>query len=209
MSALRKAPPPGEVLLDYVSPLGRTVTHVRGTVLVTALENLRSMNAFDRYFECLPSRYRDDIVYAIASSWLPVQLVVTHYNVCDELELSQEHVQRAGALAAKRMSDTFFGAALRFVRSAGLDSFPAVMSHCDRFFDRLYKGGGCTTLRTGLKDLVVESHGLPFSTSPYYRAVYASYFTVASALFCKSAFCRYVPAREPDPGTLAMACSWV
>jgi hypothetical protein len=209
MVGFGKAKGAGEILLDYVSPLGRTVTQVRGTMLVTAHDNLRAMGLYERYCALLPRSHHEQIVYALASSWLPVELLVLHYQVCDQLEIMDSQVAKAGELAAKRISETFFGAAFRGARYTGVDGFPILMSSIDRFLDRLYRGGGCTTIRTGPKDLIVETHGLPFSGSRYYRAVYASYFKIATALFCRTSFCKYTQAREPDPYTLAITCSWV
>jgi hypothetical protein len=198
-----------QVIVDYTSTAGQTVTHARGTVLVNSLENLRTMGLFERYTAFLPTGERDEILYALAASWVPVQLIMTHYHACDRLGISEADIARAAELTSKRMSSTFFARAFRVARNGGMDAFPRVMAGCHRFFDRLYMGGGCTALRTGPKDMIVESHGLPFAGSLYFRAVYLSFFRLSAAMFCKSNLVRYVRARRPDPGTLAISCSWV
>lgn len=63
--------------------------------------------------------------------------------------------------------------------------------------------------RTGPKDILVETYGLPFSGSKFYRAAYQSYFRVASALLCKTSFVQYTRPRRAARDTLSLACSWV
>ena len=43
-----------ELLLDYTSPDGPTVTHVRGTLLATALRVVREAGFYDGYLKELP-----------------------------------------------------------------------------------------------------------------------------------------------------------
>ena len=197
------------IVLDHLSAHGPYVTHMRGTLLVNSIEHLRQLGVYERYLELLDARYREQIMFAIASSWIPIEVALVHYQACDDLKLSAPDCQALGSMMAERIANTFLGTVLRVTRSAGGQSFWSLMSQNSRIWDRMYLGGGVTVLQVGPKDAVLENHGLPLVTTRYWRSVYEAYWRALGALFAKVAFVKVVRAREPHPHRIAIAGSWV
>ena len=198
-----------EVVLDYVSPLGPNVTHMRGTLLVNSLDNLRTLGLYDRYLEALPPSHQEVIPYTIAASWIPIDIALIHYETCDAIGLSEEQLEKMGEMMATRVADTFLATVLRTTRNAGVESFWTALSQNHRLLERMYQGGGMAVLKTGPKDLILENTGLPVVTSRYWRQVYVYYMKAVSGLFTKVAYAKLVQPRVAHVHSIAVACSWV
>lgn len=203
------ASPTGEIVVDHISSEGPTVTHMRGLMVVSSLSNLRAAGLFPRYQDSLPAAHRDGILYAIASSWVPVELALAHYHTIDRLNLGPAEVRNLGALMAQKVAESILSVALRTLRDAGVSTIWRLLAQQDRVWDRMYQGGGVTVLKTGPKDVVLENHGLPLLESRYFRAAHVAYLHAVSSLFTKVVFTKQVRAREPHPHRIAIAGSWV
>jgi hypothetical protein len=198
-----------EVVLDYTSPLGPVVTHMRGTLLVNSLDNLRALGLFERYAETLPEAHRGVIPYTLAASWIPIDMALAHYDTCDALGLSEEQLAKMGEMMASRVADTFLGTVLRTTRNAGVETLWSALGHNHRLLERMYKGGGMAVLKTGPKDLVLENTGLPIVTSRYWRRVYVYYMQAIGNMFTKITYVKLVRPRVSHPHSIAVAASWV
>ncbi len=199
----------GHVIVDHVSAHGPYVTHMRGTLLVNSVEHLRQLGVYERYLELLEASARDHVAYAIAASWIPIEIALAHYQACDALKLGERDCQTLGSMMAQRIADTFLGTVLRVTRRAGVESFWSLMSQNSRIWDRMYLGGGVTVIQTGPKDVIVENHGLPLVTSRHWRFAYEAYWKALGAIFTKVAFVKAVHPREAHPHRIALAGSWV
>jgi len=199
----------GRVLLDYTSPEGPTITHVRGILLANAIGNLRDFGLYGEYVRLLPREHQEVLLHALAASWVPVANAVAHYVACDELPLDDEHFKVAGERQAQRIADTFLGSALRSVRSLGVDTLKQACSRLDRLHGRLNRGGGCTVIDLGRKDLQYEVHGCPFAASQSYCRGWTAYTQSLATLFCKVAYVRLARPREAHPHRLAVTINWV
>lgn len=197
------------VVLEHVSESGPTATHARGTLISGSQQNLRELGVYEQYLELLPRSAREKLTCVLAASWIPIELALTHYQTCEALQLETEQVRRVGELTAARMVKTFAGAAMRVVRSAGADSYWLLLKNNDRFYDRLYQGGGVTLLQTGPKDLVLENHGQPLAACRFWRTAYLAYMEAFGRAFAKVSFVKLVHPRIPGPHSIAVAGSWV
>jgi len=209
MSVSHRVSPDHEVIVEHVSSLGPTATHMRGTLLVNSHENLRTLGLFEAYTAALSPRHREPIMYAIAASWIPMEVALAHYEACDSLALDPAQFAKLGELMAMRVTDTFLSSALRTTRNAGIESVWLALQHNDRLWDRMYMGGGVTVVRTGPKDLLHETHGLPLVTSRYWRSAYVHYVTAFTNLFTRASYVKAVRASAPDPHRIAVAISFV
>lgn len=198
-----------EVVLDYMSPLGPNVTHMRGTLLVNSLDNLRALGLYDRYLDTLAPSHREVIPYTIAASWIPIDIALIHYETCDGMGLSEEELAKMGEMMATRVAETFLSTVLRTTRNAGVESFWAALRQNHRLLERMYQGGGMAVLKTGPKDFILENSGLPVVTSQYWRRVYVYYMKAISDMFTKVTYVKLVRPRVAHPHSIAIACSWV
>ncbi|MEY4515125.1 MAG: hypothetical protein RLZZ450_7247 [Pseudomonadota bacterium] len=198
-----------EVILDYMSALGPNVTHMRGTLLVNSLDNLRALGLYDRYLGTLPASHQDVIPYTIAASWIPIDIALLHYETCDAMGLSEEQLAKMGTMMATRVAETFLATVLRTTRNAGVEAFWSVLKQNHRLLERMYQGGGMSVLKTGPKDLVLENTGLPVVASRYWRRVYVYYMQAIGNMFTKVTYVKLVRPRVSHPHSIAIACSWV
>lgn len=197
------------LLVDHVSAHGPTVTHVRGTMLVNSRENLRELELYDNYVAKLPSNVRDQLLQTLASSWVPVDLAMIHYQTLDELMLDAAQITRMGERTAERVLDTFLGSALRIARDMGADSYWMLLKQNARIFERMYQGGRVVVMQTGPKDVLIENHGLPMATSRYFRTAFHAYMAAIGRAFVRVSFIKLVRPRVAHPHTIAVAGSWV
>ena len=198
-----------EVILDYTSPSGPNTTHMRGTLLVNSLDNLRALGLYERYLALLPKTHSDVIPYTIAASWIPIHVALAHYETCDALGLDDNQLRQMGKMMAKRVADTFLGTMLRATRDAGVAGLWTALKQNHRLLERMYQGGGMAVLKTGPKDLILENTGLPIVTSRYWRAVYVHYMNDICGMFTKVAYVQLARPRVPHPHSIAIAGSWV
>lgn len=183
------------------------VIEVRGSLVVSSLQTLRDLALFDRYLAHLESDKREPILFALASSWLPVELAMAHYGACDAMGLPDSELLKIGEHVSGRIMGTFLGTMLRSSRQLGANTSPLVpLRQYHRLWDRLLIGGGCTVRSTGLKDVTIESRGVPMFRYRYFRTAYAGLIKGASQLFAKTVYTRI---RQGSDTMLTVDASWV
>ena len=203
------SPHEGRAIVDYQSPEGPTITHVRGIMLMNSLGNLRELGLYDEYTRRMTPTDFDALAQSLATSWVPVRHAVAHYEVLDSFELGADQIKTMGERQATRITGTFLGSALRRVQSMGVDTFKQTMAQLNRLHDRMYRGGGCAAIDAGPKDLMVELSGFPFAGSRSFRGGWLAYTQALANAFCKVAYVRMARPREPHPLRVALTISWV
>ena len=209
MTSARPAPSTQRVLVEHMSSVGPTITHVRGLMLVNVLNNLRAVGMFEEYARVMPPMHLEVVTQTMATTWVPVAHLLAHYEACDRLPLTQEHINVFGQRTAQSVTDTFLGLALQRVRMLGVDGVKPALAQISRLHERLYQGGGCTVLDAGPKDVVIEIHGFPFAGSRTFRSAWVAYLRSVCDSFAKTAYVKLVRPREPHPHRAAAAGSWV
>jgi hypothetical protein len=197
------------LLVDHTSAQGPKVTHMRGILLVKSIENLRAAGLFERYVSTLDSALREQVEFALATSWVPIELCAEHYAACDRLELNDSEIERLGALMAESIGKTMMSVILKATRQAGVESVWPALKQCARFWDRSYVGGGVTLMQAGPKDSVMEFHGLSLVKSRHWRMGARAFWLGIAQVTSRSAYVRLVPPRAADPLRIAFAGSWV
>jgi len=198
-----------EVVCDHVSSAGPTVTHVRGTVLVSSLLTLKAAGHYDRYVELLPREWHEPVLFALASSWLPIELGLVHYQTCEALALDNHELTQIGELLATRYADTFLGTILQKTRDAGVNAPWIALRAQPRIWERMYMGGGVKIYRTGPKDALGEFSGLPLARFRYFRVAFAGYYQGLANMFVRSAYVTAARPMNPGGDTFAITGSWV
>lgn len=196
-------------MVDYVSPHGPNVTHIRGIILTKSMENLVQAGLHERYLKELEPELHESMRFVIAASWVPIELARAHYEACDRMRLGDRTTDDLGSRMAASMSGPLFASLLRATRSAGMESLWTVLKQKDRLWDRMYQGGGVTVIKVGPKDLILENHGISLAESRHFKAAYRAYWSALGALFAKAAHVKFVSPREPHPHRIAIAGSWV
>ncbi len=198
--------PDGEVLLDYVHPDGPRVTHMRGLLLVNAINNLKSWGVYDRYLEALSEKDRDWLVSTIVTSWVPIEAAELHYRTASQLNIPNSTIEDAGRRMAVRVAEMYLSPAIKSGRA--VEAFAAVMAKNDKMWERMYQGGACLVVRLGPAAFQLEDYGNPLVQYHPFRHAYAAYMSTLASLFRKSARVYETDPSRPDEPALATRFSW-
>ena len=196
-----------QLLIDHQGAAGPTVVQVRGSLIVSSLQTLRELDYFSRYEQNLPPALHDHVLYALAASWLPLEVAMAHYAACDAMNLQDAEMDAIGHAVSARIMGTFLGTLLRGSRQVGAQAAPLVaLRHYDKLWDRLLVGGTCHVRQTGPKDAVIESRGLSMFRYRYFRVAYAALIRGAGLMFAKTFYTRVQRASDT---TMIVSISWV
>jgi hypothetical protein len=196
-----------QLLIDHKGAAGPIVLEVRGSLVVSSLQTLRALEYFPRYLERLPASSHEPVLFALAASWLPLEVAMTHYAACDAMGLDDHELDAIGQNVSARIMGTFLGTLLRGSRQVGAAGAPLIaLKHYDKLWDRLLQGGACHVRQTGPKDAIIESRGLPMFQYRYFRVAYASLIRGAGLMFAKTFYTRVLRSSE---SAMTVGISWV
>jgi hypothetical protein len=198
-----------QILLDHQSPHGPKVTHLRGLLMMDALENLRGWGVYETYLERITPEYRSLLQSTLATSWVPVEHAVTHYSVAQTLGITDESVTEASERMAARVAELYLAAPLKAARRNEGDAihiFAGVLAHNDKIWDRMYQGGATRAVQLGPRELSLEDRGIPLARFAIFRMAYEHYLDSMVKLFAPGGQAHLVPTGDPD--TLATRFSW-
>ena len=195
------------VLLDHTSPNGVAIRNVRGSLVVSSLQTLRELGFYDRYLTHLAPTFREPVLFALASSWLPMEVAEAHYQACDDLQLDDAQIVAMGEAVSKRIMGTFLGTMLRTGRSMGATPTPwLVLCQYHRVCERIMDGGRFMVTEVAPKDAIVQTRGLPLFRFRYFRVAALGMFRGGVNVFAKSCFSReLLSARD----SLTVSLRWV
>lgn len=176
---------------------------------MSGIQALREFRCYDRYAQLLPEEHHERILYAVTPEWLPIELGVLHYRICDDLGLDDALLDAIGQHVSQKIMGTFLGTLTRSARR-GLGTSPWLpLGQYDRLWQRILVGGACRVERVGPKDAIVSSFGIPMLESRYFRTAYLGVQRGAGLLFSKSVRAKALPPPAGDPQSCATQISWV
>ncbi len=196
-----------ECVLPWTPPEGsaQPVRALRSTLLISSLETLREHGHYPRYLERLDPRHRDAVVYAVAGTWLPMEIAFAHYNACEALALGPDAQLAMYRGAGTRSLGTVLGTAVKLAKGVGVNPW-TFLSQLDRAFFRAFQGGSVAVYRLGPKEARAEAANHPLLTIPYFRRGLGIVLERQLALFCRSIFVKLVDANPST--TVAYRASW-
>jgi hypothetical protein len=179
---------------------------VRSTLLSSALVELRERGLFDRYWERLDPASRPTIEGMIAGLWIPADIVISHYEACEQLGLGPQEAYEIGRSVGKRIHQSILSLLARAARGAGVDMWTAVGMYT-RLYVRIFDGGAVHVYRTGPKDVEFHIEKLPLLRFQYFRQSWLGVHHVGASLFSEKVFVRALPERDPHAVTYRL--QWV
>ncbi len=142
------------------------LSHVRGTLLASSMQSLRSRGLFERYSALLSDSYRDRVLNSVAGEWLTTEIALAHYRACDALRLSVEDQIGMGRDVSRRTHETFLGLLVKMARGVGVTPW-VVFPKINSLYMRIFRGGGIQITRLSPKDARVQTLGLsPLAITP-------------------------------------------
>ncbi|HYQ04589.1 MAG TPA: hypothetical protein VER96_38210 [Polyangiaceae bacterium] len=175
------------------------LTHVRGTLLASSIQSLRSRGLFDRYATLLSHSYRDRVLNSVAGEWLGADIALAHYSACDALRLSVEDQVGMGREVSKRTHETFLGLLVKMARGIGVTPW-VVLPKINSLYMRIFRGGGIQITRLGPKDAKVQTLGLTPLGISYFRNAYLGMYEAGVGMFASSVQVRPLSLAAAAPG---------
>jgi hypothetical protein len=198
-----------EVVLAFPAPhreLVEPATHVRGTWLLSSLRTLREHGHFDAYRRALPARWHRMVLETVTSDWHPIDVALAHYQACDELDVPPAEIEQIGAEALTHAQGNPLGVAARVAAGPVVTPW-TILGQCQRFWDRMWRGGGVGVFKLGPKDARVEITSFPCARFRYCRIGICGVVRAASEIFCAKAYASEMPERC-TPTDLVLRVSW-
>ena len=196
-----------QVVVDYVSPHGPKVTDIRGIVLQTRLKLMREHGHYDEYVGRLRQPHRDQILNALASSWVPMEVSLAHYEALDSMPLSDAQISRMAEPMGAGLFQNLFASLVKMARSSGAEAgIWFGLKQADRVFQRMYNGGGVKVTQVGPKDAFIDIGSLAFADSRCFRLSHCAFLRGIFSFSTKACVCKPMPTRD---GHLPVSLSWV
>jgi hypothetical protein len=195
-----------QLVVDHSSKFGSELLHVRGSLLVSSLQTLRELDLFDRYLTCLPKPHHETVLFALASSWLPREIAMTHYAACDAMNLDERELNGIAQRVCNRIMGTFVSTLLRGARPSGANVAAIALPAYPRIYDRMLQGGRVQIHLTGPKDALIETRGIAMFRYRYFRVGYASLVRGAGLMMTRVFYARELSATD---SAIKLALSWV
>jgi hypothetical protein len=157
----------GEVVIPH-DPTRGPVTAVKSMLVQFSVAQVKYYGYFERYAQFIAPGLPEDLLSRLASSWLPVELVMAHYEACDKLGLSANEVARLATRVGEHLQERSYVSAAKKGRPRDFDLWTEIpVLH--RMWDRLYQGGSVQVVKMGPKHQILELRGFPMNRVAYYR----------------------------------------
>jgi hypothetical protein len=184
------------------------LTHVRGTLLASSIQSLRSRGLFDRYSALLSNSFRDRVLNSVAGEWLDTELALAHYSACDALRLPVAEQVAMGHDVSRRTHETFLGLIVKMARGMGVTPW-VVFPKINSLYMRIFRGGGIQITRLGPKDARVQTRGLIPLRITYFRNAYVGMYEAGVGMFAANVQVRPLSlAASPPDKELVLHVSW-
>ena len=184
------------------------LSHVRGTLLASSMQSLRSRGLFERYSVLLADSHRDRVLNSVAGEWLTTEIALAHYTACDALRLSVEDQIGMGHDVSRRTHETFLGLIVKMARGAGVTPW-VVFPKINSLYMRIFRGGGIQITRLGPKDAKVQTLGLSPLGIGYFRNAYLGMYEAGVGMFASNVQVRALSlAASPPAKDFALHVRW-
>jgi hypothetical protein len=191
----------GEVVVDYMSPDGERITHIRSTLISASIQTLKALGFFERYLRALPQGRHDAMLAPRAPGWTTEEEAAVHYTACDEMKLSEAEQERTSQTVVTAIGSTLLATFTRSSRTLDADPWLA-LAQTERLFSRLNQGGAVRVIRRSSKEAVFEVRGGALYAIPYYEIGHHALLRASALLFSNTAQARTLHAANREHRTL-------
>jgi hypothetical protein len=201
-----KLPSDAEVIAPFPRSLP-AVRHVRSTILVASVDNLRHLGYFDAYLPHLPEQHRPVVLESVAAMWVPIDAAHAHYAAIDALALPPSVQVSMGRRAMDRVGRTLLGTSLSVAKQVGATPW-TILPHVQRFWDRGYDGGGLAVAKLGPKEARIDVAEFSLCTTEFYRHALMGWVASLTELFCSKAYV-HAKGAPHGPHSFSVRVQWV
>lgn len=156
-------------------PARGRVTGVKRMLVHSSLAEVQQRGLFERYRALISAESLQQINDLIGPGWMPIELVLEHYNALDKLALSRSEIYSAGLTAGAKMGDALLVAGAN-VGTQSIERSPwAVVGAFSRMGRRIYEGGSSQYVKLSESKLLIEHRGNPLYAIGYYRIAHEGF----------------------------------
>ena len=181
---------PSEVL---VRSHGGVIRHIRSTVLCSSVTELRARGLFDRYRAIVPDAAAEQILSAVAATWMPIATAEAHFGACELLGVSGNDVFEMGRASGQRLQQSVANAFLLLARGVGVTPL-AIFPTYARVWGRHFDGGTVIVERVGPKDVVLAIREQPLMRYAYFRHGFRGMTDAVVRMFAQTVYVRETAA---------------
>lgn len=182
------------VLCPLPSPLA-SATNVRGTLIASSLQTLRTAGLLDRYYASLPAMAAPTIRALIGPAWYPIDVGAVHYETCDALGLGDSEILRIAQSVTHALSGTLLKTAATLAGQSGASPL-TLLKHSERIWSRAFLGSGVYVAQVGPKEVVAEIVQNPLTRIPYFRTALRGILTAMTTVLARVAFVKEIPGKS-------------
>jgi hypothetical protein len=201
-----KLPKGAEVVAPFPKSV-QAVRHVRSTILVASVDNLRHLGYFDAYLPHLPEEHRSAVLESVAAVWVPIDAAHAHYSAIDALALPPSVQIAMGRRAMDRVGGTLLGTSLSVAKQVGATPW-TILPHVQRFWHRGYDGGGLAVIKLGPKEARIDVAEFSLCTMAFFRRALMGWVASLTELFCTKASV-HENGSPHGPHSLSVRLQWV
>jgi hypothetical protein len=194
-------------LVEYVSPEGESVVGVRSILLTSSLQMMKQRGHFERYLEVVSPAHRDQILYTLAPTWVPIRVAEAHYQAWEALDLPDAEIEQLASGVSNRIRDTFLGVVIRSSRGMGATPW-VLLNYASRLWCRVFQGGCVRLTQRGPKEVLLESSGLTMFDGRAFPIAYRTVIASGLGLFARTLYVRVQPPSKKRQ-SIALLISWV
>ncbi|HEY6878051.1 MAG TPA: hypothetical protein VI299_08520 [Polyangiales bacterium] len=181
---------------------------VRGSLIAASLESLRQLGKYEPYLQRLDPSFREQVLFCLASSWVPVEAALAHYAAQEALSLSASELSDVGDMVSERVAGAFLGSLQRTSRAHSLTASPWIpLREYRRMCDRLLRGGAIDLRELGEKEAELSIGSVPMLRFQAFRSTMFALTRHAVGAFALRAFVREL--RTNDPEQLHLLVRWL
>jgi hypothetical protein len=182
-------------------------THVRGTVLIASQRAMKARNVWDAYQAAIEPRFREELSIVLASTWVPMDVAVAHYQACERLGFDPSVIQEIGRETGRIIYSATIAVVMKLSNQFGTTPL-AILRNLDRFRVRTWQGGAFEVKQLGPKEAELLWFGQPCGAVYYFREGFGAFLCGTFEPLCRTSYYRLMP---PPPGSRAIAyrLSWV
>jgi len=194
--------------VEYLSVHGPRVTDIRGMVLQAGLKQLQERGHYDDFLARVPQPHGEQLVHALASSWVPADVYNTYLETLESMRLSDAQISLMSEPMGAGIFFSLFASIVRATRNNGGDGAVWLgLNQADRVFSRMHQGGAIRVTQVGPKDAVIEVSGLMFAQLRCFRVAHCAFLRGIFSYSTRACVCK--PQHAPRPDRLAVLVSWV
>jgi hypothetical protein len=179
---------------EVIAPFPRDITparHMRSTILVASVDNVRHLGYFDAYLPHLPEQHRPAVLESVAAMWTPIDAAQAHYAALDALALPSSVQIAMGRRAMDRGATPW-----------------TILPHVQRFWHRGYDGGGLAVAKLGPKEARIDVAEFSLCTTEFYRHALMGWVASLTELFCSKAYV-HAKGSPHGPHSFSVRVQWV